>query len=180
MSERVGVATHSFVLLGEVGAVNARAVEEVVLEQAEAIARELGYEVVDVEYVPERGGRVVRVFIDKAGGIGVEDCRALSERLSQALDVLDPVPGPYRLEVSSPGVERPLRKEADFQRFAGREVEVHTFAPVQGRRHWVGELLGIEGGKVRLRLSDGSQVELPREGISRARLHFRWQGAFER
>ena len=159
---------------------NARAVEEVVLEQAEPIARELGFEVIDVEYLPERGGKVLRVFIDKPGGVGVEDCRAVSERLSDLLDVIDPVPGPYRLEVSSPGVERPLRKEADFRRFAGREVEIRTFAPVRGRRHWIGELLGLEEGKVRLRLPDGTQVELPREGISRARLHFRWQGAWQR
>ncbi|HEY8486193.1 MAG TPA: ribosome maturation factor RimP [Limnochordales bacterium] len=159
---------------------DARAVETTVWETAEAIARELGYEVVEVEYLAGRNGRLVRVFIDKPGGVGIEDCRAMSERLSRALDELDPVPGPYRLEVSSPGVERPLRKEEDFRRFAGRQVSIHLYAPVQGRRHWVGELLGMEGGQVQLRLPDGSRLDLPREGISKARLHFRWQGAFER
>lgn len=157
-----------------------RAVEEMVLDRAEELARELGYEVVDVEYLAGRGRRVVRVFIDKPGGVDVEDCRALSERLSRVLDELDPVPGPYRLEVSSPGVERPLRKDSDFQRFAGREVSVHLNSPVQGRRHWVGELLGMEDGQVRLRLPDGLELRLPRDEIRKARLHFRWQGALER
>lgn len=158
---------------------NHRAIEDVVMVEAEAVAGPLGYEVVDVEYVTGQGGRIVRVYIDKPGGVDVEDCRIVSEQLSPALDRVDPVRGPYRLEVSSPGLERPLRRPADFQRFAGREVEVHTYAAVGGRRHWVGQLLGLEEGRVRLRLENGQRVELPREQISRARLRFRWQGAFE-
>lgn len=156
-----------------------KAVEEMVMAEAEAVAQPLGIEVVEVEYQTSPQGRVVRVFIDKPGGVSVEDCRAVSEPLSGALDRLDPIPGPYRLEVSSPGIERPLRKPEDFRRFAGRDVDIHMFGPVQGRRHWTGTLLGMEHGQVRLQLEDGSTVELPHEGISRARLRVRWQGAFE-
>lgn len=157
-----------------------RAIEEMVMAEAEAVARPLGFEVVEVEYQSGPHGRVLRVFIDKPGGVTVDDCQAVSEPLSAALDRLDPIPGSYRLEVSSPGIERPLRKPEDFRRFAGREVEIHLFGPVQGRRHWTGTLLGMEQGQVRLRLEDGSTVELPHEGISKARLRVRWQGAFER
>lgn len=150
------------------------------MAEAEAVARPLGFEVVEVEYQSGPRGRVLRVFIDKPGGVTVDDCQAVSEPLSAALDRLDPIPGSYRLEVSSPGIERPLRKPEDFQRFAGREVEIHLFGPVQGRRHWTGTLVGMEQGQVRLRLEDGSTVDLPHEGISKARLRVRWQGAFER
>ncbi|MBE3597993.1 MAG: ribosome maturation factor RimP [Limnochordaceae bacterium] len=157
-----------------------KAIEQLVIEQAEAVAKELGIEVVDVEFQPGPRGRVLRVFIDKPGGVSVEDCRAVSVPLSGALDRLDPIPGPYRLEVSSPGVERPLRKAEDFERFAGREVEVHTYGPVEGRRHFTGRLKGLAGDRVQLEMEDGSMVALPREGISRARLRVRWQGAVER
>ena len=162
------------------GPVDRQAVEQAVLEQAEPVARELGCEVVDVEYVSGPRGRVVRVYIDKPGGVSVEDCRSVSERLSNALDRDDPVPGPYRLEVSSPGLERPLRKEEDFRRFSGREVEIRTFSPLHGRRQFIGTLMGMEGGRIRLRLEDGGEVDVPKEAVSRARLRFRWQGAFER
>ena len=157
-----------------------RAIEEMVMAEAEAVARPLGFEVVEVEYKSGPHGRVLRVFIDKPGGVTVDDCQAVSEPLSAALDRLDPIPGSYRLEVSSPGIERPLRKPEDFRRFAGREVEIHLFGPVGGRRHWTGTLLGYEEGQVRLRLEDGSTIDLPHEAISRARLRVRWQGAFER
>lgn len=157
-----------------------RAIEEMVMAEAEAVARPLGFEVVEVEYQSSPHGRVLRVFIDKPGGVSVDDCEAVSEPLSAVLDRLDPIPGPYRLEVSSPGIERPLRRPEDFRRFAGREVEVHMFGPVRGRRNWTGTLLGMEQGQVRLQLEDGSTVELPHEGISKARLRVRWQGAFGR
>lgn len=151
-----------------------------VMAEAEAVAKPLGFEVIEVEYETGPRGRVLRVFIDKPGGVSVDDCQAVSEPLSAALDRLDPIPGPYRLEVSSPGIERPLRKVEDFRRFAGREVEIHTYAPVEGRRNWTGTLMGADEGRVHLRLEDGSAVQLPLDGISRARLRVRWQGASER
>lgn len=159
---------------------NPRAVEQMVLEEAEGIAASLGFEVVDVELQTGPRGRVLCIYIDKQGGVTVEDCRAMSDPLSRALDRLDPIPGPYRLEVSSPGIERPLRRPADFERFAGHEVEVHLYGPLNGRRHWTGRLLGLQGGAVRLETGNGETTELPLEQVSKARLRARWQGAFSR
>jgi len=133
----------------------------------------MGYELVDVQ--ASTGGRLLRLFIDKPGGVGLEDCAAVSRQLSRVFEVegID-----YeRLEVSSPGLDRPLRKGADFARFAGQKAEVRMRAPdASGRKRFVGVLRGAEGGRVRIELEaqgqelDGQTVALELEGIERARL----------
>ena len=133
----------------------------------------MGYELVDVQ--ASSGGRLLRLFIDKPGGVGLEDCAAVSRQLSRVFEVegID-----YeRLEVSSPGLDRPLRKGADFARFAGQKAEVRMRAPdASGRKRFVGVLRGAEGGRVRIELEaqgqelDGQTVALELEGIERARL----------
>ncbi|MDE1990610.1 MAG: ribosome maturation factor RimP, partial [Betaproteobacteria bacterium] len=114
----------------------------------------LGYEFVDFE----RAGRgLLRVFIDKAGGIGVEDCVAVSNQLTRlfAVEGID-----YdRLEVSSPGLDRPLKREADFERFAGREVKLRLRVPRAGQRNFVGRIVSIAGGKLVLDV-DGTAIEV--------------------
>ena len=124
----------------------------------------LGYEFVDFE----RAGRgLLRVFIDKAGGIGVEDCVAVSNQLTRlfAVEGID-----YdRLEVSSPGLDRPLKREADFQRFAGREVKLRLRVPRAGQRNFVGRIVSIAGGKLVLDV-DGTAIEVEVAGIDRANL----------
>jgi ribosome maturation factor RimP len=126
----------------------------------------LGFELVDVQ--ASNGGRVLRLFIDKPGGITVEDCATVSRHLTRVLAVegID-----YeRLEVSSPGLDRPLRKGADFARFAGRRADVRMRTPdAAGRRRFVGVLRGAEAGRVEMQL-DGQTVALELEGIERARL----------
>ena len=126
----------------------------------------MGYELVDLQASP--GGRLLRLFIDKPGGVGVEDCAAVSRQLTRVLEVegVD-----YeRLEVSSPGLDRPLRKPADFARFAGQKAEVRMrTADAGGRRRFVGVLRGAEGDRVRLDL-DGQTVALPIGDIDRAKL----------
>ena len=126
----------------------------------------MGYELVDVQ--ASNGGRLLRLFIDKPGGVGLEDCAAVSRQLSRVFEVegID-----YeRLEVSSPGLDRPLRKGADFARFAGQKAEVRMRAPdASGRKRFVGVLRGAEGGRVEIEL-DGQTVALELEGIERARL----------
>jgi ribosome maturation factor RimP len=126
----------------------------------------MGYELVDVQ--ASNGGRLLRLFIDKPGGVGLEDCAAVSRQLSRVFEVegID-----YeRLEVSSPGLDRPLRKGADFARFAGQKAEVRMRAPdASGRKRFVGVLRGAEGGRVEMEL-DGQTVALELEGIERARL----------
>jgi ribosome maturation factor RimP len=126
----------------------------------------MGYELVDVQ--ASNGGRLLRLFIDKPGGVGLEDCAAVSRQLSRVFEVegID-----YeRLEVSSPGLDRPLRKGADFARFAGQKAELRMRTPdATGRRRFVGVLRGAEEGRVSLEL-DGQTVALELSDVERARL----------
>lgn len=142
---------------------------EIAAELAEEVARPLGLEIVDVEFRRESGGRVLRVFIDKPGGVTLDDCEALSEELSRRLDEVDPIEESYSLEVSSPGIERPLKKPQDFERFAGRLVHVRTFGPIDGRRNFRGELLGLDGEQIIVRLEQG-EARIPLEQVAKARL----------
>ncbi|MBE3577425.1 MAG: ribosome maturation factor RimP [Limnochordales bacterium] len=149
-------------------------VVDVVSQLAEPVAAELGLELVDVVYEKEGSRWLLRVFIDKPGGVTIADCEMMSRRLDPLLDEADPIPHEYALEVSSPGVERPLKRPADFQRFAGQEVALRLFAPVEGRRNWQGRLLGLDdAGNVRLATEAGEKA-FPFTGISRAHLVFRF------
>lgn len=161
-----------------------RLVEEV----SQEIAARLGLEIVDVEYVRENGRRFLRVFIDKEpegipaaaeqgedGGrsaVTLDDCEAFSRALSERLDVLDPIPENYYLEVASPGLDRPLKRDRDFERFRGRTVVVRTLAPFEGRRQFTGRLEGLVYGRVVVREDNGRVWEIPREMVARARLEF--------
>lgn len=149
-------------------------VAEQVRTVAEPLAAMLGLEVVDIEYRKEGGRWVLRVFIDKPTGIGIDDCEALSERLGQVLDERDLIPHAYFLEVSSPGVERPLKKPADFLRFAGREARVVTATPLNGRRKFTGKIIGADEERVQL-LVEGAEVAIPYAVIQKANLVFHWE-----
>ena len=144
-------------------------VEELVLDLAEPIVETKGLELVDVEYNKEGDNWILRVFIDKEGGIDLEDCEQVSEELSTHLDVEDPIDHSYLLEVSSPGLDRPLRTDEDFARFAGELVEVSTYAPVDGQKEFVGELAGLEDGNVKL-LIDEEEVLIPRNKVAQTKL----------
>lgn len=128
----------------------------------------LGYELVDLELSPK--GRTLRVFIDRLERdkpIDVDDCVTVSNQLSRLLEVENV---DYdRLEVSSPGLDRPVKKPADFERFAGQEIQLRLRMPIAGRRNFQGELLGLKDGKVALRLDTG-EVELDLENVEKARL----------
>lgn len=151
-----------------------KSVQAVVEELARPFADELNFELIEVEYVKEGGHWYLRLYIDKPGGVTLDDCEAMSRLVGARLDEIDPVVDPYFLEVSSPGVERPLKDEADFARYAGQKVEINTFAPVNGQKVFVGELLGLIDGQVRLRLSEGkaggSEVGVDRKQVAKARL----------
>lgn len=142
-------------------------------EIVEPIAHRFGLEVADVELMGQGSRTVLRVVVEAAGesapGVTVEALARVSEALSRQLDLRDLIPHAYTLEVSSPGLDRPLKKDRDFQRFAGQLVEVWTFAPIENQRHFKGRLLGLEGGLVRL-LVGTRQVGLPRDQVTRARL----------
>ena len=125
----------------------------------------MGYELVDVETSP--GGRLVRVYIDKADGIDVQDCARVSDHLTRLLTVENV--DYERLEVSSPGLDRPLRKAADFERFSGQEAQIRLKVLVDNRRNFTGTLRGMRDGKVVVGTETG-ESELALENIDRARL----------
>jgi ribosome maturation factor RimP len=137
----------------------------------EPVVAALGYELVEVEWSSAGRSSVVRVYIDRTdgGGIGLDDCERASRAIGAALEVEDPVGHEYRLEVSSPGFDRPLRTAAHFARFAGSEARIELAAPIEGRRRFRGRLGPVEGGEVTIEV-DRKEWKLPLAGISKARL----------
>ncbi len=144
-------------------------IEDIVREMAGEVAESLELELVDVEYVKEGGSWFLRVYIDKPAGISHDDCQAVSERLGKKLDEKDPIPQSYIFEVSSPGIERPLKKPEDFIRFSGRKVRASTFSPIEGQREFVGELNGLKDGTLLINIK-GKQMALPMEKVAKVRL----------
>ncbi len=141
-------------------------------ELLEPLMQEFGFELVDVEYVREGGSWYLRAYIDKPGGITINDCEAVSRRLSDLLDQEDYIEESYTLEVSSPGLGRPLRKDKDFQRSMGEEVDVKLFAPVDHSREFTGLLKAFDKESVTIELEDGTQKQFPRNSIALIRLSF--------
>jgi len=129
----------------------------------------LGFELVSVELVGSGNDRTLRVYIDHPDGITVDDCADVSRQVSAVLDVEDPISGAYVLEVSSPGLDRPLVKPADFERFAGSLVKVRTHEPVLGRKNFTGLLSEAAGDNVVVEV-DGEPYEISLANIERARL----------
>ena len=138
-------------------------------ELLEPAVESLGYELIDLEMKVGGRGGVVRVFIDKPEGIGLEDCEIVSRQVSTVLDVEDPVPGNYNLEVSSPGLDRRLTKSEHFQRFAGEDVRIKLRMPQEGRRNFRGAIRGADADSVELEV-DGQSHRLPIAAIASARL----------
>lgn len=146
-------------------------------------AAALGLELVGVELVKEGAYRYLRVYIDKEGGVGFDDCEALSRVVDARLDEILPNPPYDFFEVSSPGLDRPLKREADFARYAGHKVVVTTYAPVDGQKSFVGELQGLVDGRVTLTLTEGKAagqtIAIDRKQVASARLYVElWE--FER
>ena len=133
------------------------------------LVEELGYEFVGLEHSSNPKNPVLVIYIDRAGGIGVDDCERVSREVAALLDVEDPIPGHYNLEVSSPGIDRPLFTLEQFRQFSGETARVTLFAPLDGRRKFKGRILGVDDGKVKLD-QDGSEVLLEMGNIAKARL----------
>ena len=131
-------------------------VREEVRQLATTLAEEEGFELVDVEFLVQGGRRIVRVLLDRPGGIRVADCASFSRRISDCLDMNQTINGRYALEVSSPGMDRPLKSLEQLQRFAGQRASFTTVEPHDGRRHYEGEILGPLGERAGLRADDGS------------------------
>jgi ribosome maturation factor RimP len=129
----------------------------------------MGYELVRIAM--GRGG-TLQIMVEPSDGrsMDVEACATLSRALSALLDVEDPISGSYTLEVSSPGIDRPLTREKDYVRWTGHVARVETAQPIDGRRRFKGTLLGLENGTVKLKLDDGNEARLPLASVSRAKL----------
>lgn len=140
-------------------------IETLVEGLAEQLLEGTGIELVDVEYIKEREW-YLRVFIDKEGGIDIEDCQALSEKIEAKLDELDPIQDSYYLEVSSPGLDRILKKEKDLRRHIGDMVEVTTYMAIDGKKTSVGKLTGFNDEKIEL-----GDLSIARDKIATIRLH---------
>ena len=134
-----------------------------------------GIEIVDVQLLGAGRGRVLRIFIDRPQGVSHADCEFISQQVGTILDVEDVIPGEsYTLEVSSPGLERKLLKEKDFERFVGQKAKVVLREPVENQRRWEGKLAGFAEGIVALEPSAGKVIHFPLAQIEKANLKFEW------
>jgi len=163
--------------------------EEPVAERArkllEPVLARDGYELVEVEWVREGGSFTLRLYIDREGGVGIDDCQVVSRTVEPILDVEDFIEPTYNLEVSSPGVDRPLRRPADFERFAGQRVKVKAFGPLESaqglapRKHWSGTLRGFADGQVEVEV-DGRLHRIPLERVAKANVEYDYEADLRR
>lgn len=135
----------------------------------EPVLARLGYELVELEYAPGHGRALLRLYIDAPAGVGLEDCERVSREVSALLDIEDPIPSAYTLEVSSPGFDRLLRTRAHFGRFVGSRVFVELKEPRAGRRRYTGTLLAVDEGGIALEV-DRERVAMTFAEIDKARL----------
>jgi len=161
-------------------------ISEQVRRLLEPVLARDGFELVEVEWVRGGGRWTLRLYVDKAGGVGVDECQAVSHLVDPILDVADFIEPAYDLEVSSPGLERPLRKPSDFERFSGQRARLKTFGPVAGtapgspgRKHWTGTLLGFEDGAVEVDV-DGVRHRIPHDQIAKANLEYDFEADLRR
>lgn len=139
-------------------------------ELLEPIVTGFGFQLVDVEYVKEAGTWYLRAYIDKPGGITVDDCEAVSRKFSDVLDEKDYIEDTYIFEVSSPGLGRPLKKDKDFQRSLGEEVEIRTYRPIDRQKEFVGELKAYDKESVTIVYEDDTEQTFQRQEIALIRL----------
>ena len=147
-------------------------VTDAVAALALPVVEKAGCTLWDVEYVKEAGTWFLRIYIDKEGGVSIDDCEAVSRPLSDLLDQADPIEGSYTFEVSSAGADRALKKPEHFARFQGAEVEVRLYRPREGRKEFVGVLRGYENGDVTLDVN-GAETLFTKQEIALVRLYLR-------
>lgn len=151
---------------------NSGGIVATVRELVEPVAGELGYEIWDVEYVKEGSDRFLRITIDSPAGITIDDCEAVHRAIDPVLDEADPIEESYHLEVSSPGIERDLRTEAHIAASVGETVEVKLYAPKDGAKSFLGELLPLdEAGNVRIR-TPGGEISFARAEVASLKTRF--------
>ncbi len=139
---------------------------------AEPLLHEFDLEMVDIEFRFERGRWILRVFIDKEGGVTVDDCTNVSRELGDLIEAEDIIDYPYALEISSPGLNRPLKKESDFIRSIGKMVKLRMSRPINRRKNFTGRLANVREGMISLLVDDSNLVELPLKEIDKARVKY--------
>ena len=141
---------------------------------AERVAQSEGIEIVEIELKGGGKNRFLRISIDKPAGVTHADCENISHQVSTILDVEDVIPSHYTLEVSSPGVERPLLKYKDFERFTGKKIKTILREPVENSRRWEGTLASCADGLITLDISGGKTIQFPFDQVEKANLKFEW------
>ena len=137
----------------------------------DALSEEMGVSVIDAEFKKEAGKQYLRIFIDKQGGVGIDDCEAFSREFEKRLDECDPIETEYTLEVSSPGLERKLKTKREFDHFKGRDVDVKLFSEKDGQKEFCGKLLDFDGKAAKIE-SDGKTVSVNIKEAAYIKLHF--------
>ncbi|WP_353095270.1 ribosome maturation factor RimP [Tissierella praeacuta] len=137
---------------------------------SEELAEELKYELVDVEFVKEGSNHFLRVYLDKPGGINLDDCQKMSQLLSDKLDEKDPITVPYYLEVSSPGLDRPLKTDKDLKRNLGKEIEIKLYEPMNGKKIIEGTLESYEETLIIVKTEIDEIIEISRQSIALIKL----------
>lgn len=145
-----------------------KALAEPVIEGLQA-----GIELIEVEYIKEGADWYLRLYIDKAGGVTLDDCQLVSEALNDLLDEADPIKGKYIFEVSSPGIDRPLKTDRDFVRYQGEEIEIHLYAPVENHKIFTGTLIGRENGEILLN-QNGTERRFAEKDVSLVKRTIHW------
>lgn len=149
---------------------NRKGIVTIVKEICDPLVEELGYELVDVEFLKEGSSYFLRVYLDKQGGINLDDCQKMSQLLSDKLDEKDPINVSYYLEVSSPGLDRPLKTDKDLKRNIGKEIEIKLYEPLKGKKIIEGILEAYEEKIIVIRIESNETIEIPRELIALIKL----------
>jgi ribosome maturation factor RimP len=164
-----GAVKHSCYSLSGTGKMSKGSVSQSIIEAIDPILKGENLELVDVEYKKAGKSWVLRVFIDKPGGITLGDCQKVSHQIEDKIEVEELVSSAYILEVSSPGLDRPLKNSRDFLRYKGKEVKVHTFVPVNGKKKFSGTIIDFRDNHVHLEMA-GKSLAIPLDKISKATL----------
>jgi ribosome maturation factor RimP len=146
-----------------------RRIEDITAELVLPIVEKLSYELVDVEFLKEGANWYLRIYIDKPGGIAIDDCQIVSELVSDKLDEVDPIKQSYILEVSSPGLERPLKKDNDFIKFKGEQIEIKLFQPMNGKKVFEGELIELIENIISIKSNSGEILQFDRNDAAMVR-----------
>ena len=155
---------------------------EKIMDHVRAIAEPIllneGMELIEIQYRRESKGWVLRLYIDKGGGVTLDDCTRISQEVGRSLDVEDFISTPYTLEVSSPGLPRPLKKEKDFMKYRNHMIKMKTFNPIRNRRRFKGKLLGVSENLIEIEI-DREIFQIPLSNVAKANLEINWNALWE-